>query len=119
MPMNWNAEANEKLLFGILAQMRESHIKLDNKKLAEYMGNECTAVAVQLHLFRLRRQVQAVNSAENAPATNPPKRKATGEPKTPTKKGKEKKTMKQEMKEDEEDKLMLKQENGDDWNLTV
>ncbi|KAL2793935.1 hypothetical protein BJX66DRAFT_305116 [Aspergillus keveii] len=60
--MIWNAEANVKLLVGMLAQLRDQSVKLDYKKLAEHMGPECNAKSVMNQFTRLKKQ--AAEAAE-------------------------------------------------------
>ncbi|GES66770.1 hypothetical protein ATEIFO6365_0016005800 [Aspergillus terreus] len=128
MPMTWNSDANEKvpLLFGVIAQMNQMNIKLNYDQLAMHMGSECTAVAVKLHLQRLRRQVEGSKSAQNTPNASPAKRKATREPKTPTKRGKGKQASLKEgieltVKEDDEEdnKMKVKKEADYDFDSAV
>ncbi|KAL4754031.1 hypothetical protein BDW72DRAFT_167231, partial [Aspergillus terricola var. indicus] len=52
MPMTWNAEAEARLLLGILAQVKGV---LDYRALAAHMGPECSVVALRQHISRLRR----------------------------------------------------------------
>ncbi|KAL4773823.1 hypothetical protein BDW60DRAFT_184667 [Aspergillus nidulans var. acristatus] len=75
MPMTWNAEAEARLLLGILAQVRGA---LDYKALAAHMGPECSVMALRQHIFRLRRDA-------GIPASSP--RKARVHPSEYTPKG--------------------------------
>ncbi|KAL4764386.1 uncharacterized protein BDW70DRAFT_157030 [Aspergillus foveolatus] len=63
MPMTWNAEAEARLLLGILAQVRGV---LDYKALAAHMGPECSVIALRQHISRLRRDA-------GIPASSPKK----------------------------------------------
>ncbi|KAL3490073.1 hypothetical protein BJX62DRAFT_238527 [Aspergillus germanicus] len=60
--MIWNAEANLKLLVGMLVQLRDQSVKLDYKKLAEHMGPECNAKSVMNQFTKLKKQ--AAEAAE-------------------------------------------------------
>ncbi|KAL2808288.1 hypothetical protein BJX63DRAFT_409750 [Aspergillus granulosus] len=62
MPMLWSAEANAKLLVGMIAQLKGQAVKLDYRKLAKHMGPECNAKSVMNQFTKLRRQAaEAVN----------------------------------------------------------
>ena len=80
---------------------------------------------MKLQLHKLRRQVEASTSAENSPNASPQKRKATGEAKTPIKRGKGKKAglkegIEQAVKEDDEDsKMKVKKEAGYDFDSAM
>ncbi|KAL3434456.1 hypothetical protein BDV09DRAFT_169839 [Aspergillus tetrazonus] len=63
MPMTWNAEAEARLLLGILAQVRGV---LDYKALATHMGPECSVIALRQHICKLRRDA-------GIPASSPKK----------------------------------------------
>ncbi|KAL4872548.1 hypothetical protein BDV12DRAFT_193266 [Aspergillus spectabilis] len=56
MRMIWNAEADAKLLLGVLEQIKDAKIALDNKKLAEFMGPDCLPGAVVNRIVRLKRK---------------------------------------------------------------
>ncbi|GIK02112.1 hypothetical protein Aspvir_006155 [Aspergillus viridinutans] len=74
MPMTWDHEADAKLLLRIFTT---SNIKLDYEDLAKHMGPDCTTIAIQRRIQRLRmdpRAGGAVNGDSSAPAT-PEKRK--------------------------------------------
>ncbi|OJJ86770.1 uncharacterized protein ASPGLDRAFT_1267919 [Aspergillus glaucus CBS 516.65] len=80
MPMTWNDQSDAKLLVAIL---HTTSAKLDYAAIAEYMGPECTKVAVQIRITRLKKQVHdasnptaavAASDEGSAPAT-PEKRK--------------------------------------------
>ncbi|OJJ62095.1 hypothetical protein ASPSYDRAFT_129001 [Aspergillus sydowii CBS 593.65] len=59
MPMIWNAEADAKLFLGVLNQVKDANVKLDCKKLADFMGPDCIAGAVQNRLVRLKKKAEA------------------------------------------------------------
>ncbi|KAL5361995.1 hypothetical protein BJX96DRAFT_185723 [Aspergillus floccosus] len=123
------AQSLTVLLFGVIAQMKQMNIKLNYDQLAAHMGSgswlERTAIAVKLQLHKLRRQVEASTSAENSPNASPQKRKATGEAKTPIKRGKGKKAGLKEgielaVKEvDEDSKMKVKKEAGYDFDSAM
>ncbi|KAL4820887.1 hypothetical protein BDW67DRAFT_151477 [Aspergillus spinulosporus] len=66
MPMTWNAEADARLLLGILAQVKGY---LDYKALAAHMGPECSVEALRQHILKLRRDT-------GIPASSPRKARA-------------------------------------------
>ncbi|KAJ0424176.1 hypothetical protein BJY00DRAFT_277243, partial [Aspergillus carlsbadensis] len=87
MPITWNAEAEARLLLGILDQLK-GH-RLDYKALAAYMGPGvttvktpsrrslltalgCTVPALQQRLFKLRREAGIAGSARGQPAGSSP-----------------------------------------------
>ncbi|PYH40503.1 uncharacterized protein BP01DRAFT_395839 [Aspergillus saccharolyticus JOP 1030-1] len=79
MPVQWTAEADAKLFVGVLNQC-QGRLKLDSRKLADYMGGDCTACAVEQRMTRLKRLAKAVVTpgvgAAAAAATSSAKRKA-------------------------------------------
>lgn len=95
MPV-WNAESDAKLLLGVLAWLRDSKIKLDTEWLAKYMGEDCTACAINNHIVRIRRQVEGPTNENKTPevtpkkaaAKTPSKRKAASTPGSARKKNK-------------------------------
>ncbi|KAA8650974.1 hypothetical protein EYZ11_011064 [Aspergillus tanneri] len=108
MPMNWNSEADAKLFLGVLAQFDGSKPKLDFEKLAQYMGSDCTACAVQNRVVRLRRMVESADSSTtptSTPSSTPRKRKGAAAPKTPTKKSK---VVENTADESDNEKILLK-----------
>ncbi|OJJ59182.1 hypothetical protein ASPSYDRAFT_105027, partial [Aspergillus sydowii CBS 593.65] len=95
MPMNWTAEANAKLLLGVLDQLKEMNVKLNYQKLATHMGSECNKKSIENQLGKLRKMAGGDsnnNSAPGTPATpagTPKKRRAEDSAKsTPSKKKK-------------------------------
>ncbi|KAE8381074.1 hypothetical protein BDV26DRAFT_256053 [Aspergillus bertholletiae] len=63
MPINWtDPQADAKLLVGII----ELHnIRIDHKALAEFMGQGCTASAIQHRIQRIKGKVQNGSSVES------------------------------------------------------
>ncbi|KAL3439142.1 hypothetical protein BDV09DRAFT_158290 [Aspergillus tetrazonus] len=52
--MNWNTDADAKLFFGILNQLRDAKFKLDTKKLAEFMVPSASeSVSISLPTYPL------------------------------------------------------------------
>ncbi|KAG2027691.1 hypothetical protein GB937_000131 [Aspergillus fischeri] len=93
MPMTWDHEADAKLLLRIFAT---SNIKLDYEDLAKHMGpgtikkqslltrmnTDCTTIAIQRRIQRLRtdpRAGSATNGDSSTPAT--PEKRKRGRPK--------------------------------------
>ncbi|PKX89753.1 uncharacterized protein P174DRAFT_378450 [Aspergillus novofumigatus IBT 16806] len=79
MPMTWDHEADAKLLLRIFTT---SNIKLDYEDLAKHMGPDCTTVAIQRRIQRLRmdpRAGSATNGDSSTPAT--PEKRKRGRPK--------------------------------------
>ncbi|OJJ00450.1 hypothetical protein ASPVEDRAFT_39932 [Aspergillus versicolor CBS 583.65] len=76
MAIHWNAEAEARLLMGILAQMQ----RLDYKALAAFMGSGCSVPALKNHICKLRREAGVPAGSSGKPRT-PSTR-------TPTKAGK-------------------------------
>ncbi|PLB45246.1 hypothetical protein P170DRAFT_479765 [Aspergillus steynii IBT 23096] len=82
MPMNWNDQADARLLVAILQTMTG---KLDTAAIAKHMGTECTVSAIQHRIQRIKEK--AANAGENdspaaeqtsaaaSPAPSPEKRK--------------------------------------------
>ncbi|KAL4743419.1 hypothetical protein BDV11DRAFT_178245 [Aspergillus similis] len=74
MPMTWNAEAEARLLIGILAQLKGS---LDYRALADHMGPECSVMALRHRIFKLRRDAgipaSSPRKARVHPSGNTPK----------------------------------------------
>ncbi|KAL4999277.1 hypothetical protein BDV10DRAFT_56857 [Aspergillus recurvatus] len=64
MPMTWNEQADAKLLVAIIAT---NTVKLDWKAIAEFMGTECTPIAVQRRIQRIKEKAKA---GESAPAND-------------------------------------------------
>ncbi|RDW76824.1 uncharacterized protein DSM5745_06816 [Aspergillus mulundensis] len=69
MPMTWTPEANAKLFLGVLEQLRETNVKLSYKRLAEYMGADCTPKSIDNQMQKLRKQAGAGAAAATATAT--------------------------------------------------
>ncbi|KAL2803062.1 hypothetical protein BJX63DRAFT_437274 [Aspergillus granulosus] len=69
MPISWTAEAEARLLLGILDQLKG--VKLDYKALAAYMGPGCTVPALHQHLFKLRREAGTAGAALGKPTSRP------------------------------------------------
>ncbi|KAL4887639.1 hypothetical protein BJY04DRAFT_212667 [Aspergillus karnatakaensis] len=104
--MVWNAEADAKLLLGVLEQIKEAKLSLDSKKLAEFMGPNCIPGAVCNRLARLKKrggadtattttednEDQADGTSKgytgDASDVSPQKRKATRKPRVSVKKAK-------------------------------
>ncbi|KAL3470837.1 hypothetical protein BJX99DRAFT_263859 [Aspergillus californicus] len=92
MPISWNAEAEAKLLLGVLDQLPGA--KLDYKALAQFMGPDCSVPAVKQHVQKLRRtsgtsgsasQENAAGKVQPSPASTPKKTKRAQSPATPMK----------------------------------
>ncbi|KAF4152063.1 hypothetical protein CNMCM8927_006681 [Aspergillus lentulus] len=82
MPMTWDHEADAKLLLRIF---KTSNIKLDYEDLAKHMGPDCTTIAIQRRIQRLKmdpRAGSAVNGDSSTPAT--PEKRKRGRPKKDT-----------------------------------
>ncbi|BCS26685.1 uncharacterized protein APUU_51396S [Aspergillus puulaauensis] len=95
MPMNWTAEANAKLLLGVLDQLKETNVKLNYQKLADYMGSECNKKSIENQLSKLRKSAGSDSNNQSTPGTpatpggTPKKRRAPNSAKsTPSKKKK-------------------------------
>ncbi|KAL4782494.1 hypothetical protein BJX76DRAFT_358860 [Aspergillus varians] len=56
MPMNWNDQADAKLLVAIITQVGP---KLNWAGIAEYMGPDCTVSAVQHRIQRIKEKAKA------------------------------------------------------------
>ncbi|KAL4904996.1 hypothetical protein BDW74DRAFT_178562 [Aspergillus multicolor] len=86
MVMNWNAESDARLFLGVLNQLRDAKLKLDNQKLAEFMGPDCLPGAIVNRIVRLRRMAEAETgpgSAEgDGSANNDRAADATGDSET-------------------------------------
>ncbi|KAL2865172.1 uncharacterized protein BJX67DRAFT_383164 [Aspergillus lucknowensis] len=119
MPITWTPENNAKLFLAVLEQLKDHKIKLDNKKLAEYMGPDCTVRSIDNQIFKLRKQAtqdpssnsndQSLDaSAPATPAATPKKRSsATPKKSTPAKKKKaEQQVDMEETGSEEEDRIM-------------
>ncbi|KAL3461297.1 hypothetical protein BJX64DRAFT_163324 [Aspergillus heterothallicus] len=81
MPISWTAEAETKLLLGILDQFKGA--KIDYKALAAYMGPGCTVSALHQHMFKLRREAVAAGAnlgkpAGRSPSTPSPSKRSKG-----------------------------------------
>ncbi|KAL6235761.1 hypothetical protein BDW75DRAFT_239856 [Aspergillus navahoensis] len=70
MPMTWNAEAEARLLLGILAQVKG--VRLDYKALAAHMGPACSVAALHQHIFKLRRDAGIPASSPERDRVHPP-----------------------------------------------
>ncbi|KAL2787415.1 hypothetical protein BJX66DRAFT_341236 [Aspergillus keveii] len=88
MPMVWTAEKNAKLFLGVLEQGKEQNLKLNYRRLAEFMGPECTWKAIEGQIAKLKKNATAGQdanqqsaSAPSTPAATPKKRAAGGTPK--------------------------------------
>ncbi|KAL4784218.1 hypothetical protein BJX76DRAFT_357294 [Aspergillus varians] len=66
MVMTWNSETDAQLFLGVLYQLRDAKVKLDYEKLAQFMGPECIAGAVQNRIVRLKKKVEAIMGGEDA-----------------------------------------------------
>ncbi|RDW70905.1 uncharacterized protein DSM5745_08416 [Aspergillus mulundensis] len=94
MVMTWNAESDARLFLGVLNQLRDAKLKLDNQKLAEFMGPDCLPGAIVNRIARLRRMAEAEGGgsanadgdvadngdAETTPQVSPQKRKGGRKP---------------------------------------
>ncbi|OJJ01803.1 hypothetical protein ASPVEDRAFT_83327 [Aspergillus versicolor CBS 583.65] len=112
MPMNWTPEANAKLFLGVLDQLKEKNVKLDNERLAAYMGPECNKKSVENQFTKLRKMVGSDSNNKSAPGTpatpagTPKKRRAPDSAKsTPSKK------KKKDTKDEEEDSSSEEERN--------
>ncbi|PYI19285.1 hypothetical protein BO86DRAFT_398890 [Aspergillus japonicus CBS 114.51] len=75
MPMTWNDTADAKLLLAIL---KTANVKPDYDRIAQYLGPECTPIAAQRRIQRLReRACMEPTTADGQPAL----------PSTPTRDG--------------------------------
>ncbi|KAI9369104.1 hypothetical protein BJX61DRAFT_178343 [Aspergillus egyptiacus] len=93
MPISWDAEAETRLLLGVLEQFKGA--RLDYKALAEYMGPDCSIPAVKQHICKLRREAGSSAYGRGRTSTgNPPpsastkKSKRARSPETPIKRAK-------------------------------
>ncbi|KAL4947130.1 hypothetical protein BDW69DRAFT_190479 [Aspergillus filifer] len=90
MPMTWTPEANAKacislplhpyssnaltpthntiLFLAVLEQIKEQGVKINNAKLAEYMGPECSVRAVDHQLQKLKKQAEPSDSVAGSAA---------------------------------------------------
>ncbi|KAK2766228.1 hypothetical protein FQN54_007744 [Arachnomyces sp. PD_36] len=105
MPMNWNDQADAKLLIGIIKTAKP---KIDYDALAAYMGEGCTAYGIQHRIRKI--QAKANESGDSAPSTpskaaggTPKGKKAPTPRKTPAKKTPKRKGAKEETASDEEE----------------
>ncbi|CEL04863.1 hypothetical protein ASPCAL05987 [Aspergillus calidoustus] len=87
MPVNWTAEKNAKLFLGVLEQCKEQSLKLNYRRLAEYMGPDCTWKAIEGQIAKLKKNAavgqdpnEQSASAPSTPAATPRKRAAGGTP---------------------------------------
>ncbi|OGM45710.1 AT hook motif protein [Aspergillus bombycis] len=70
MPINWtDPQADAKLLVGIITL---HNVKLDHKALAEFMGQECTASAIQHRVQRIKDKVRTDPTVEGTIAGTSP-----------------------------------------------
>ncbi|RAK82513.1 uncharacterized protein BO72DRAFT_523317 [Aspergillus fijiensis CBS 313.89] len=91
MPVQWTSEADAKLFVGVLNQCH-GQLKLDSQKLAQHMGGDCTACAIEQRIAKLKRHAKALgsNSTDTTPITTPAKKNGaatttTADAETPTK----------------------------------
>ncbi|KAL2856448.1 hypothetical protein BJY01DRAFT_242783 [Aspergillus pseudoustus] len=116
MPMNWTPEKNTKLFLGVLEQAREQNLKLNHRRLAEYMGPDCTWKAIEGQIAKLKKQasqdpnetsastsVSGAGSAPSTPAATPKKRGASGTPAKTGGAGSPQKRKKKEAKIEQDD----------------
>ncbi|KAB2572280.1 hypothetical protein DBV05_g9059 [Lasiodiplodia theobromae] len=109
MPMIWNAEADAKLLLGIL-KIYDVKISKSPKleELNAFMGPDCVGLAITNRITRLKKSVEGDGNGTNGAATTTPKTPKSGKRKnggdaqdgeeSPTKKrGRTKNTAKDEM----------------------
>ncbi|KAL3463881.1 hypothetical protein BJX64DRAFT_286842 [Aspergillus heterothallicus] len=92
MPMNWTPEQNAKLFLGVLEQGKEQSLKLNYKRLAEYMGPDCTWKAIEGQIAKLKKQAahdptEQSASAASSPSTPAATPKKRGPRSTPVKSG--------------------------------
>ncbi|PYI22326.1 hypothetical protein BO99DRAFT_429988 [Aspergillus violaceofuscus CBS 115571] len=75
MPMQWTSEADAKLFVGVLNQCH-GQLKLDTQKLAQHMGGDCTACAIEQRIAKLKRHAKALGSTstDTTPFTSPAKK---------------------------------------------
>ncbi|KAL4782550.1 hypothetical protein BJX76DRAFT_358815 [Aspergillus varians] len=85
MPMTWNAEANAKLLLGIMEQLKEMDVKLNYPKLAAYMGPECSNRAIDHQLLKLKKMASGDSKGQSTPGTPGTPAKSTTPAGTPRK----------------------------------
>ncbi|KAK2830994.1 hypothetical protein FQN49_007109 [Arthroderma sp. PD_2] len=81
--VTWNEAADAKLLFAIL---KTTQAKIDYAAVAEIIGNDCTPIAIQRRLAKIKSKAAATtgsggNSSPATPkrASKATKRKALGE----------------------------------------
>ncbi|OJK03960.1 hypothetical protein ASPACDRAFT_57313 [Aspergillus aculeatus ATCC 16872] len=90
MPVQWTSEADAKLFVGVLNQCH-GQLKLDSQRLAQHMGGDCTACAIEQRIAKLKRHAKALgsNSTDTTPITTPAKKNGaattTADAETPTK----------------------------------
>ncbi|KAL3452771.1 hypothetical protein BJX65DRAFT_302676 [Aspergillus insuetus] len=87
MPITWTPEKNAKLFLGVLEQGKEQNLKLNYKRLAEFMGPDCTWKAIEGQIAKLKKNATAGHdsneqaaSAPSTPAATPKKHAASGTP---------------------------------------
>ncbi|KAE8388307.1 hypothetical protein BDV23DRAFT_185527 [Aspergillus alliaceus] len=69
MPIKWGEQADARLLVGIITL---HSFKLDHKALAEFMGQDCTASAIQHRVQRIKEMVRNSSpTKDTAAATSP------------------------------------------------
>ncbi|PYH79411.1 hypothetical protein BO82DRAFT_404264 [Aspergillus uvarum CBS 121591] len=76
MPMQWTSEADAKLFVGVLNQCH-GQLKLDTQKLAQHMGGDCTACAIEQRIAKLKRHAKSLGSTtstDTTPITSPAKK---------------------------------------------
>ncbi|KKK26610.1 hypothetical protein ARAM_007560 [Aspergillus rambellii] len=89
MTVSWTVDKNVKLFLGVLEQLKAHKVKVDNAKLAEYMGPGCTARAVETQIAKLKKQAEDSSnghspSGPSTPVSTPRKRTADRGSKTNT-----------------------------------
>ncbi|RAK74862.1 uncharacterized protein BO72DRAFT_409433 [Aspergillus fijiensis CBS 313.89] len=76
MPMTWNEAADAKLLLAIL---KTGNVKPDYDRIAQYLGPECTPIAAQRRIQRLKERASSEQTADGPPALpSTPTRDSTG-----------------------------------------
>ncbi|KAL2215407.1 AT hook motif protein [Thermoascus aurantiacus ATCC 26904] len=88
MPMTWNNQADAKLLAGIIKICKP---KMNLEALAQYMGPDCTAYAVQHRIRKIQAKAEGKNKDPGSSAPSTPSRrksKGNGDNVSPTKKAK-------------------------------
>ncbi|KAL2004824.1 hypothetical protein VTN00DRAFT_3097 [Thermoascus crustaceus] len=84
MPMTWNHQVDAKLLVAVI---KVGKPKLDFDALAKFMGEGCTAYAIQHRIRKLQAKANGKDQDDKSAPTTPSKRENAGgdKPSTPKK----------------------------------